>query len=385
MRRMWIIPFITGCLMLTGCSGLKNIQDLTYIVAIGLDYDEEKQEYTAYLQGLNFANVAKQEGAKPIEPIPIFIASASGETLNLAVSKLYKKSEPPIFFGHVETLVLSKRVVKHRFREVIEEVGRNRSLRHTMRIITTEEKIPDIFNIKALFNYPAVYTVLYKKNTDDVFQDEIKPLKLMHFLREFYEPMGVAKLPSVKIDYDSWKAEKDYPVLFFDGFAIFQKQKFMKDLSMNDAVFINWLLEKRVSLDQKVVEDDQLVAAIKLSSPKMKIKYVKGKTSPQFTIEISAQADLLEKIKEIPIDKLIKLIEADIKTKVMRIYNEGLEKNTDLLNVGEKWFREHPQQYQKLMRTSNFYLDKNSLKNVKVDVQIFHFNSYKYEQKSFGK
>lgn len=383
MRRMWIIPFITGCLMLTGCSGLKNIQDLTYIVAIGLDYDEEKQEYTAYLQGLNFANVAKQEGAKPIEPIPIFIASASGETLNLAVSKLYKKSEPPVFFGHVETLVLSKRLVKHRFREVIEEVGRNRSLRHTMRLITTEEKIPDIFNIKALFNYPAVYTVLYKKNTDEVFQDEIKPTRLMHFLREFYEPMGVAKLPSVKIDHDTWKAEKDYPVLYFDGYAIFQKQKFMKHLSMNDAVYINWLLEKRVSIDQKVEEDEQLVAAVKLSSPKMKIKYEKGKTSPKFSIEISTQADLLEKIKEIPIDKLIKLIEADIKTKVMRIYNEGLEKNTDLLNVGEKWFREHPQQYQKLMRTSNFYLDKNSLKNVKVDVQIFHFNSYKYEEKSF--
>jgi spore germination protein KC len=384
MRGKWILTFITGCFILTGCSGLKNIQDLTYILAIGLDYDEEKQEYTAYLQGLNFANVAKQEGAKPIEPIPIFIASASGETLNLAVSKLYKKSEPPIFFGHVETLVLSNRVVKHRFRDVIEEVGRNRSLRHTMRIITTEEKLPDIFNIKALFNYPAIYTVLYKKNTDDVFQDEIKPVKLMHFLREFYEPMGVAKLPSVKIDHDSWKADKNYPVLFFDGYAIFQKQKFMKNLSLNDAVYINWLLEKRVSLDQRVEEDDELVAAIKLSSPKMKIKYEKGKTTPKFSIEIFAQADLLEKIKDIPIKNLIKLIEEDIKTKVLRIYNEGVEKNTDVLNVGEKWYREHPQQYQKLMRTSNFYLDKDSLKNVKVDVQIFHFNSYKYEEKSFG-
>ncbi|MEH6994866.1 hypothetical protein V7075_19495 [Neobacillus drentensis] len=102
----------------------------------------------------------------------------------------------------------------------------------------------------------------------------------MHFLREFYEPMGVAKLPSVKIDHDSWKADKNYPVLYFDGFAIFQKQKFMKDLSMNDAVYINWLLEKRVSLDQKVEEDDELVAAIKLSSPKMKIKYEKGKNTP---------------------------------------------------------------------------------------------------------
>jgi spore germination protein KC len=152
---------------------------------------------------------------------------------------------------------------------------------------------------------------------------------------------------------------------------------------MNDAVYINWLLEKRVSIDQKVEEDEQLVAAVKLSSPKMKIKYEKGKTSPKFSIEISTQVDLLEKIKDIPIDKLIKLIEADIKTKVMRIYNEGLEDNTDLLNVGDKWYREHPQQYQKLLRTPNFYLDKNSLKNVKVDVQIFHFNSYKYEEKRF--
>lgn len=370
--------------MLTGCTGLKNIQDLTYIVAIGLDYDEEKQEYIAYLQGLNFANVAKQEGAKPIEPIPIFIASATGETLNLAVSKLYKKSEPPIFFGHVETLVLSKSVVKNRFKEVIEEVGRNRSIRHTMRIIATEEKLSDIFNIKALFNYPAVYTVLYKKNTDDVFQDEIKPERLMFFLREYYEPMGVAKIPSVKIDHDSWKADKNYPVLYFDGYAIFQKQKFMKHLSMDDAVYINWLLEKRVSLNQKVEEDKQLVAAVKLNSPKMKIKYVKGKTSPTFTLEFSAQADLLEKIKEIPIENLIKLIEDDIKTNVLRIYNEGVENNTDLLNVGEKWYREHPQQFQKLLKTSNFYLDKASLKGVKVHVELFHFNSYKYEEKGFG-
>jgi spore germination protein KC len=92
---------------------------------------------------------------------------------------------------------------------------------------------------------------------------------------------------------------------------------------------------------------------------------------------------LLEKVKDIPLENLNKLIEADIKKKVMKIYNGGVDKNTDLLNVGEKWYREHPQQYKKLMRTSNFYLDKTSLKNVKVDVQIFHFNSYKYEEKSF--
>lgn len=121
--KSWFIC-IVSCLLLTSCSGLKNIQDLTYIVAIGLDYDKESKEYTAYLQGLSFANVGKQEGGKPSEPVPIFVASAKGETLNLAVSNLYKMSEPPLFFGHVKTLILTQAIVENKFNEVMKEIGR---------------------------------------------------------------------------------------------------------------------------------------------------------------------------------------------------------------------------------------------------------------------
>ena len=122
MKVKFFIAALVSCLFMTGCTNMKNIQDLTYIVAIGMDYNQETKQYTAYIQGLNFANVAKQEGSRPVEPIPIFIASATGETLNLAVSKLYSKSEPPLFFGHVTTLVLSKNIVTHQFNEVIKEV-----------------------------------------------------------------------------------------------------------------------------------------------------------------------------------------------------------------------------------------------------------------------
>lgn len=380
MRITWIISFLTACFLLSGCSGLKNIQDLTYIVALGMDYEEETKEYTAYLQGLNFANVAKSEGGKPVEPVPIFIASATGETLNLAVSKLYNKSEPPLFFGHVSTLVLSKSVVKHRFNEVIEEIGRNRSLRHTLRVMTTDEDIREVLNIKALFNYPAIYTVLFKKNDKELYQDEIKPMTLMNFLSDFYEPMGVAKIPSVKIDHDTWKADKDFPILFFDGFEIFQQQKFMDFLPMNDAIFINWLLDKTVSINRKVEEEGELLAAIKLAPPKMKVKYEKKMDSPKFSIEISVRADLLEKIKDVPLKTLESLMEEEIKANVKKIYLKGVENKTDLLNVGEKWYRYHPKYYKELKNSKTFYLDKDSVKSVKVKVEVFHFNSYKYDK-----
>ncbi|MBS8267070.1 Ger(x)C family spore germination protein [Mesobacillus boroniphilus] len=379
MRRKYIFSIIIGCLMLTGCSNVKNIQDLTYIVAIGMDFDPEKEEYTAYLQGLNFANVAKTEGGRPTEPIPIFIASATGETLNLAVSKLYNRSEPPLFFGHVITLLLSQNIITHRFNEVIKEVGRNRSLRPTLRVLSTDENIQEVFNIKALFNYPAVYTVLYKKGDTDLFQDEIKPTTIMNFLREYNEPMGTAKLPSVKIDQESWSANKNYPVLYFDGLEIFQQQKYTNSLPFDEAVFIDWLLEKKVSLTQRAEEADELAAVLHLASPKMKIKYGKESDAPHFSLEVTAQADLLEKVRDIPLEKLKKVIEDDLKKRLIAVYSNGVKNKADLLNVGEKWYRTYPKEYEKLKRNKTFYLEENYLTDVKVDVQILHFNSYKYD------
>ncbi|WP_226647596.1 Ger(x)C family spore germination C-terminal domain-containing protein [Mesobacillus subterraneus] len=379
MRNSCLISLIVGCLMLSGCSNVKNIQDLTYIVAIGMDYDPEKEEYTAYLQGLNFANVAKQEGSRPTEPIPIFIASAKGETLNLAVSKLYNRTEPPLFFGHVITLLLSQSIVTHRFSEVIEEVGRNRSLRPTLRVMCTDESIQEVFNIKALFNYPAIYTVLYKKGDTDLYQDELKPTTIMDFLREYNEPMGTAKLPSVKIDQESWSANKNYPVLYVDGLEIFQQQQYTNFLPFDEAILIDWLLEKKVSLTQRAEEGGQLAAVVKLATPKMKIKYGKDPDAPRFLLEVTAQADLLEKVRDIPLEKLKKVIEDDLKKRLIAVYSNGVKNKADLLNVGEKWYRTSPKEYEKLKRTKAFYLEEDSLKDVKVDVQILHFNSYKYD------
>ncbi|MEK3806694.1 Ger(x)C family spore germination protein [Bacillus sp. FSL H8-0547] len=378
--------FILSCfLFLTGCSGVKNIQDLTYIVAIGMDYDEAEEEYVVYLQGLNFANVAKQEGAKSVDPVPIFIATGRGETLNMAVSKLYGKSEPPLYFGHVSTLVLTNRLIQSKAGEILEEIGRNRSLRPTMRVFTTEEKIEDVFNLPALFNYPAVYTVLFKSKINQLAQNELKAITMMNFLRDYYEPMGTAKIPSVKIDEGSWKANQEYPVLYLNGFSAFQHQEYKKDIPLEHAVIINWLTEKGISIDQRVEEAGKLAAAVRLGEPKMKIKYDETAEKPAFSIEVSVSADLLEKIqKDLTLNSLKKQIEEDIKAKIESIYDEGVENKLDILNAGEKWYRKHPKPYQKLKENPVFYLDQESLTEVKVNVQILHFNSYKFKRSVDG-
>ncbi|WP_241559355.1 Ger(x)C family spore germination protein [Lysinibacillus halotolerans] len=380
MKRIMLFSlFLFIVVFLSGCGGVKNIQDLTYIVAIGMDYDQEKNEYIVYLQGLNFANVAKQEGARPTEKVPIFVGRAEGETLNLAISELYNKTENDLFLGHVSALVLSDKIVTHKFNEVIEEINRNRSLSSTLQIVTTEEEIEDVLNVEALFNYPPIYTILFKKFAYETARDELKPVTLMEFLKTYYEPMGMAKIPSVKLDDTNWMSEGNYTALYFNGYSVFQNEKYVQEIEFNDALFLTWLTEDKVTLNYKVKNGEELVANVEFLDSKMNIHYEKGTDSPQFSVELSANVDLLEKLKDIPIDEVIKLIEEDLKEKFISLYQKGVENQLDVLNIGEKWYRIHPKAYKKLEQSYTFYLNNNSLKNVKVDVNIIHFNTYKYE------
>ena len=52
-------------LLLSGCWDNKEVQDINYITALGIDYKDNK--YIIYVQMLDFATIAKQESSKPTE------------------------------------------------------------------------------------------------------------------------------------------------------------------------------------------------------------------------------------------------------------------------------------------------------------------------------
>lgn len=157
-----LFTFLIHCCVLIGMWRCEKYSRLNLYCRHWYGLRSRKNEYIVYLQGLNFANVAKQEGARPTEKVPIFVGRAEGETLNLAISELYNKTENDLFLGHVSALVLSDKIVTHKFNEVIEEINRNRSLSSTLQIVTTEEEIEDVLNVEALFNFPPIYTILFK-------------------------------------------------------------------------------------------------------------------------------------------------------------------------------------------------------------------------------
>lgn len=144
-------------------------------------------------------------------------------------------------------------------------------------------------------------------------------------------------------------------------------------------MYINWLVEKKITINKRVEKNGELYAVLQLGNPKVKVNCDKNSMKPTCTLEISTRVDLLEKIKDITLEELKSLVEEDIKENVKKIFNVGLEDNLDLLNIGVKWYRQNPNRYRELLASGEFYLEKSSLKEVKVKVEVFHFNTYQYD------
>ena len=144
-------------------------------------------------------------------------------------------------------------------------------------------------------------------------------------------------------------------------------------------MYINWLVEKKITINKRVEKNGELYSVLQLGNPKVKVNCDKNSMKPTCTLEISTRVDLLEKIKDITLEELKSLVEEDIKENVKKIFNVGLEDNLDLLNIGVKWYRQNPNRYRELLASGEFYLEKSSLKEVKVKVEVFHFNTYQYD------
>ncbi|VXB76865.1 conserved exported hypothetical protein [Bacillus sp. 349Y] len=378
MKRIVLLTAVM--LVLTGCSGLKNIQDLSYIVAIGVDYDEAEEEFTIYLQGLNFSNVAKQEGTRSSEPIPNLIGVSKGKTINLAVGKLYKKSKPTLFYGHIKSVVVTESVLQHTFDDVLEVFGRNRSLRPNLLIFSTNEKLDEVFAAKGPYDYPPIYTVLLTEENHESLREEIGGTSLMRFRREYNEPMGAAMLPIISIDRHTWKGDDTNASLMISGLDLFQHGAYQGKVSGEKAIFTNWLNSSNCKINYDLYIDGDLVAVFYMTAGSLKKSFHGEEKNPEFDLKLNVQAELVEIIKSTSYDRLKEALRTSIEKDIRDLYEFGIREETDLLHVGDGYYRRHPKRYKELKNHYAFFLDSKSLQGTDVNVKISNFNTYNYEK-----
>ncbi|KEF36729.1 germination protein, Ger(X)C family [Schinkia azotoformans MEV2011] len=366
MKQLIVLLMIAFVLLiLTGCWDEHEIGEVNYVTTIGIDYKDEK--YIMYVQLLDFSNVAKTEGGKSGQPVPLYIGTGSGRTINDAIFDLYRTSQQTMNWSHIGAIIYSESVLEKGIKKVEESLKKNGEFRYTPWMFGTKESIEKILSSTGFFQLPPLYTILYKP-TDTYYQySYIKPMRLHKFISIYNEPGGTALLPSISINETDWKESVTEPktksTLKINGAFPVSEGKYKEWLSYEELTGLRWTQKNIKNTPVDIIEDNKIKGVVRITSPSVKINVVRDGEKFHFNIHVDAKGTLTDLEEHLSSKKIEELVTKQIEAEIRSTYQNGIDKEIDVYSLKNILFHDRvkPQQLK------DYTLSANSIKNVTVN------------------
>ncbi|RKP58045.1 Ger(x)C family spore germination protein [Cohnella endophytica] len=378
-RLLRILVAVSALFVLPGCWNSKDIQNMAYVTAVGLDYDDGN--FITYIQVLNFSNVGRSENIEVGKTVPVWIGRGVGKTISESFSSIYSTSQMRVFWGHVKAIVCSENMLKRGVREAFDAVNRYRELRYNLYIYGTNEKLSDIFVQKSIFNLSPLDTLMFTPEQIYAQRSSILSVTGNRFFSEINEPGEPGMLPSLAINKEVWKEDtKDKPMLQINGAYFFQATKMAAWLSEDELAGARWTQTKLKRCLIHVPLSGKPIAAIVLNRPRYSVKVRFDKDEVKYDLKVRISGYLDELLQDIPITDLETMAEDVVRNQISDSFDNGLAKKVDVLQLEEHLYRDHPKRWHALHQTQNLSLKPGCIRNIDVKINIVNTGKYKEKQ-----
>ncbi|MBD7938453.1 MULTISPECIES: Ger(x)C family spore germination protein [Cytobacillus] len=371
-----LIPIIVCALLLSGCWDAKDIVEMQYITAIGIDYNKEKEEYILYAQVVSFAGVAKSEQAATV-PSKVWVAKGQGKSMEAAMNEIYDKSNQIIYWAHIGIIIFHERLLQHGIDQISDSLARFQQIRETNWMYGTKDSIEDILLVTSLFS-SAVQTTLF--NPEEVYHVHsiISPIRMHRFYSDFTEKATTTKLPMISVKEDVWTTKgatndsaKNAGVFLLKG------KKYLGNLPISDFRGLRWVTKttKRSPLRIKTEDNDEVNIIITKLDPHLKINKL---DKDKFDVDVSANGGIIEVHKEISLPILKEKITEKMEKEIRESYENALKIKADLYNLEELVYRKDYDRWKNDYK-GRFTLTEDSLANINIDITITKTGEYDYQ------
>ncbi|XZF76643.1 Ger(x)C family spore germination protein [Bacillus sp. AL-1R] len=370
MKKLLIILLVIFQLfILTGCWGARSIIEQTLVTSLGIDFKDN--QYVVTIQALNFSNIAKQESGALQVPAPPLIGQAKGKSIQSAISKIESHSPMPLYYGHVNSVILSKEVIDKRLKEVNSFISGRPQLRYTIWIYGTDQDIKDILMSQSFFNLPFLYTVVMKPDEKSRGGLVFLKLKFHQYISRYTQPVGTILIPSLGIEDKKFKEKEIDKVAYINvAFAISQK-KFKGKLDLKELKALDFMHQENYSLPLPFAKDKLNII---VRSSNSSVKVIKGGKKPKYIIKVKTNVNIVQNENSYSRKKIASKIRSKMKNEILMTIKKGEVLHADLLNISEKPYRFHRKEWD--IKALN-EVDAKSIKDIKVDVHILGNKSYK--------
>ncbi|WP_342489043.1 Ger(x)C family spore germination protein [Cytobacillus sp. FSL W7-1323] len=371
-----LIPIIVCALLLSGCWDEKDIVEMQYITAIGIDYDKEKDDYILYAQVVSFAGVAKSEQAETV-PSKVWVAKGQGKSMEAAINMIYDKSNQIVYWAHIGIIIFHERLLQHGIDQISDSLARFQQIRETNWMYGTKDSIEDILLVTSLFS-SAVQTTLFNPEEAYHVHSIISPIRMHRFYSDFTEKATTTKLPMISVKEDVWKTKgATNDSAKSSGVFLLKEKKYLGSLPISQFRGLRWVTKttKRSPLRIKLENNDEVNIIITQLDPHLKINKLDKDT---FDIDINANGGIIEVQKEISLPILKEKIIEKMEEEIRETYENALNIKADIYNLEELVFRKDYDRWKHDYK-GRFTLTENSIANINIDITITKTGEYDYQ------
>ncbi|MDQ6422432.1 Ger(x)C family spore germination protein [Paenibacillus sp. LHD-117] len=346
--------------LLSSCMGLRQINELAIVTAVGLQEGSRPGNVKLSVQIIRPADARGQTGA-PAGGTgePIYSVSAEGKSIFDAIRNLGRFSSRRVYWAHNFVIVMDEQYARRGIRDMIDFFTRNHELRMNTWVAVTPDSPAEVVStitglevvpgeaLNRLFegNDVAGQTLASNMmNLEEAFQsDSAQPV----LARIQLMPRGISnKKPG---EHGSIRQVE------LAGSAVFNGEKMVGWLSNKDTRIVMFFLEKLKSGIEVVAcpnESAQKVA-LEFKEARFQVSASYANGNPSFQVRLKTKADIVESGCGVPLadirGEIESRMEKQMKERIEVVIGKAQEEfGTDFLKFGDVFRNRYPSEWRTL-------------------------------------
>lgn len=379
LKKVFFTLFILASILLNGCMGGREIDELAIAISMGIDKAED-----GYLLTIQILNPKAIASRKAQNEAPIILYTETGKDLFEIKRRITEQSPRRIYNSHLRTVVFGEDMAKEGIQQTLDFFVRGHEYRtdffflvakgttanHILNELTPLEAVPGIEVYDSLKtsekSWAPTKTVKLYELVNDLISDGKNPVLTGIKLSDPKNPMH-----SIEI-----LKQSDPTKLMVSSLGVFRNDKLAGWLTEEESKGYNYIMGNVNNTAEEVKYDDQGQVTLEAIKTKVKRKATLLNKKPAINVEIMVKANVVAQTGELDltseeiIEKLCRKAERDMEA-LCKAVLERTKNNfkTDVFGFGEEIHKKYPKLWKEIKNNWNDEFAMLPV-SIKVHVQI---------------
>ncbi|QUL52526.1 Ger(x)C family spore germination protein [Paenibacillus tritici] len=357
------LPLLLVSLLLSGCWERKELNELAFVLALGLDKAENG--YNVTMQVVIPSSISSQNaGGTGGSGVPVVVYNFTVPTVYESLRKFNLISSRSPYLGHIRVLVIGEELAREGVGETLDVIKRSREPRMDFYVMvarkTTAENVLKV--LTPLDRLPA--TKLFS-SLDKSYRISSKTVAvtLDQFIEDLLLQGESPVLTGVEVEGDPEAGSEKSNVeqtdprtkLHYESVAVFRKDKLVGWIDDNLTVGFNYVTDN-VTKNTGHFKDETgslIIIEALTSATSRKVKFIDGEPHIFLSVETLSNVEEVEGADKLDTEAKIRSLEEKTEARTVKRMKdavEGISKqfNVDIFGFGQSIYRKSPKAWERL-------------------------------------